>query len=157
MNVHEACLDDIHILAIHYRKMFEEIWERQALTLDTAKAAELESSYADKLVSQMPAETCKAWVIKDDDRIIASGAITIVSFVPVPADTNHNVAYLHSMYTEQAHRNKGCARRIVDRAIAYCRHRGINRVVLTTSDAGKPIYEEKGFVSAPEMMRVFIT
>jgi len=157
MNVHEACLDDIHILAVHYRKMFEEICERGAAPLDNATAAELESSYADKLVRQMPSETCKAWVIKDNGRIIASGAITIVSFVPVPADVNHNVAYLHSMYTEQAHRNKGCAHHIVDRALHYCRHRGINRVVLTTSDAGKSIYEEKGFVSAPEMMRVFIT
>ena len=31
MNVQEATLDDLKILAVHHRKMFEEIWEQKRL------------------------------------------------------------------------------------------------------------------------------
>ena len=156
MNVQVACLDDIRILAIHHRKMFEEIWEQKGLQLETEKSKDLESAYLEKITKQIPEGVCKAWVIKNDDQIIASGAITIVSFVPVPIDLNHNIAYLHSMYTEKAHRHKKCAQKIVDKAIQYCQQNDIGRIVLNASEAGKPIYEKKGFVSSPETMRFFI-
>jgi len=156
MNVQEASLNDIHILAIHYRKMFEEIFEKKGPKIEIARAKELESAYIDKLAKQIPEGVCKAWVIRNDDQIIASGAITVVSSVPVPSDLNHSIAYLHGMYTEKTHRQKKCARKIVDRAIQYCQENGIRRVLLDASDAGKPIYEKAGFVSSPQTMRLFI-
>lgn len=156
MNLQDATIDDIRILSIHYRKMFEEIWEQKGLKIEKDRALELESAYREKIEKQIPKGTCKAWVVKSDNQITASGAITIVSFVPVPSDINHNVAYLHSMYTEKAYRHQKCAQQIVDRAIQYCQQNGINRVVLNASDAGRPIYEKSGFVSSPETMRLFI-
>ncbi|MBU1053306.1 MAG: GNAT family N-acetyltransferase [Proteobacteria bacterium] len=136
--------------------MFEEIWEQKGLKIEIAKTKELESAYADKIIKQIPEGVCKAWVIKNDDEIIASGAITVLSFVPVPSDLSHNIAYLHSMYTEKSHRQNKCAQMIVDRAIQYCKKNGIRRVILNASDAGKPIYEKAGFISSPETMRLFI-
>ncbi|MDY7032405.1 MAG: hypothetical protein SVY10_10940 [Thermodesulfobacteriota bacterium] len=91
MNVQEADLDDIPILAVHHRKMFEEIWEQKGLRIEIVIAKELESAYLKKITKQIPEGLCKAWIIKHDDQIIASGAITIVTFVPVPSDLNHNM------------------------------------------------------------------
>lgn len=156
MNIQDATLDEARILAKHHRKMFQEIWEQQGLIIENNRAEELESAYIDKITKQIPEGICKAWVIKKDDEIIASGAITIVSFVPVPSDLGHNIAYLHSMYTEKPHRQKQCARKIIERAIQYCQKNGISRILLNASDAGKPIYEKAGFVSSPETMRLFI-
>jgi len=156
MIIHDATIDDIQILATHYRKMFEEIYEKNGLKIEKDRAKELEAAYMDKIVKQIPEGVCKAWVVKEDDQIIASGAITFASLVPVPSDMNHNIAYLHGMYTEKNHRQKKCAKKIVDRAIEYCQDKGINRVLLNASDAGKPIYERIGFVRSPEAMRLFI-
>ena len=156
MNVQEADLDDIPILAVHHRKMFEEIWEQKGLWIEIVIAKELESAYLNKITKQIPEGFCKAWIIKHDDQIITSGAITIVTFVPVPSDLNHNIAYLHSMYTRKAYRHQKCAESIVKKAVEYCERNGKNRVVLNASDAGKPIYEKIGFVSSPDTMRLFI-
>ena len=156
MIIHDATIDDIQILATHYRKMFEEIYEKNGLKIEKDRAKELEVAYMDKIVKQIPEGVCKAWLVKEDDQIIASGAITFASLVPVPSDMNHNIAYLHGMYTEKNHRQKKCAKKIVDRAIEYCQDKGINRVLLNASDAGKPIYERIGFVPSPEAMRLFI-
>jgi GNAT superfamily N-acetyltransferase len=154
--IQEATYDDIKQLAIHHRKMFEEIWEMKGQKVAAEKAQEIEKRYSEKLEKQISAGTCKAWVVRDGNQLIASGAISIVSFVPVPNDTNHNVAYLHSMYTEKDFRGKKYAQQIIDKAIQYCKENGISRVILNASDAGKPIYEKAGFVSSPESMRLFI-
>jgi GNAT superfamily N-acetyltransferase len=88
--------------------------------------------------------------------IVSSGAITFVSFVPTPYDLSSKVVYLHSIYTEKSHRNKKCAQYIVHTAIKYCRAQGVNRIILTASNAGKPIYEKIGFHATPDMMRLLI-
>ncbi|MCG8619226.1 MAG: GNAT family N-acetyltransferase [Desulfobacterales bacterium] len=157
MNVQDAVLDDIPAMALHHRKMFEEIWEKNDSRIERIRGEELATAYRDKLNTQMPEGLCKAWVIKKDNEVIASGAITLVSFVPSPSDLNHTVAYLHSIYTEKRHRKKQCARMILDRAVQYCRENGIARVFLNASDAGKSLYESAGFSSSPDTMRLFVT
>jgi GNAT superfamily N-acetyltransferase len=154
--IQEATCDDIKQLAIHHRKMFEEIWEKKGEKLEVDKAQEIEERYSEKLEKQITEGTCKAWVVKDGNQLVASGAISVVSFVPVPYDTNHNIAYLHSMYTEKEFRGRKYAQQIIERAIQYCKEHGISRVILNASDAGKPIYEKSGFMSSPETMRLFI-
>ncbi|MFH1369776.1 MAG: GNAT family N-acetyltransferase [Planctomycetota bacterium] len=156
MNIQEAIRDDIKQLAIHHRKMFEEIWEKKGQKLEAAKAQEIEKAYSEKLEKQISAGSCKAWVVKNGNQLVASGAISIISFVPVPNDTNYNIAYLHSMYTEKKFRGKKFARQIIEKAIQYCKNNGINRIVLNASDEGKPLYKKIGFVSSPETMRLFI-
>ena len=156
INIHEAKYDDITQLAIHHRKMFEEIWEKKSLKLDPAKAQEIEKAYSDKLEKQIPAGTCKAWVVKNGNRFVASGAISIVSTVPVPNDKNHNIAFLHSMYTEKSFRGKKFAQQIIEKGIQYCKENGIKRVMLNASDDGKPMYEKAGFIPSPDTMRLFI-
>jgi len=136
--------------------MFEEIWVNKGSKLDTSKAQEIEKAYFDKLINQLPDGRCKAWVVKNGRQVVASGAISILNFVPVPDDLNHNVAYLHSMYTEKDFRGRKFAQRIIEKAVQYCKENGINRVILNASDDGKPIYEKTGFVSLPDSMRLLI-
>ena len=154
--IREATLSDMPPLAVHYRKMFEEIWAKKGEAIDSSLSVEIVSAYVRKLRQQLPEGSCKAWVIEEDHCIIASGAISFVSFVPTPTDLSSTVGYLHSMYTENEHRNKQCAERIVKQAVAFCRAMGIKRILLNTSDAGRPIYEKIGFRSAPDVMRLLL-
>jgi GNAT superfamily N-acetyltransferase len=156
MNFREATGNDIPQLAIHHRRMFEEIWGKRGQMIEASKSERMEEVYRLKLEQQFADGTCKAWVIENNNSLMASGAITIVSFVPTPDDFSHQVGYLHSMYTEKAFRRNRFANRIVERIIEYCKTKGIKRVILIASEAGKPIYERIGFRSAPETMKLFI-
>jgi GNAT superfamily N-acetyltransferase len=156
MKIHSATPDDIWLLAVHHRKMFEEIWEQKGKILETHTAKEIEKAYHRKLEKEIPDGTCRAWLFKNGSQAVASGAISIISFVPIPDDPNHSVAYLHSMYTEKNFRGRKYARRIIERAVDTCKENGIRRVVLNASNAGRPLYERLGFVSSPETMRLFI-
>lgn len=152
----EASIEDIPAMAEHYRMMFEEICEQKGEHLDIAKAAEIEKAYALKLETELRSGICTAWVIEDNGKIVASGGVTFVSFVPNLSDLSSKVAYLHGMYTEKSHRNRKCAQHIIDAVIQHCRAYGVNRIILAASEAGKTIYEKIGFRSTPEMMRLFI-
>lgn len=156
MNIRESSSNDISVMATHHRKMFEEIWEQKGKRLGSTRASEIENAYAHKLVTEMESGICRAWVIEDEGKIISSGAMTFVSFVPNPSDLSSKVAYLHSMFTEKSHRNRKCAQQIIHKVIEHCKANGIKRIVLNASDAGQPLYQKTGFRSAPDTMRLFI-
>ncbi|MEN8134951.1 MAG: GNAT family N-acetyltransferase [Thermodesulfobacteriota bacterium] len=124
LDIQEATCDDIKQLAIHHRKMFEEIWENKGQKLESVRAQEIEKAYSEKLEKQIPSGNCKAWVIKSENQLVASGAISIISLAPVPSDTNHNIAYLHSIYTGKNFRGRKYAQQIIERAIRYCKENG---------------------------------
>ena len=152
--IRQASEHDIPQLSVHHRKMFEEIWEKKGLHIDNAAGSEMEQAYSRKLSAELPAGSCKSWLIEQGAQVVASGAITIVSFVPTPNDLSSKTAYMHSIYTEPGSRGQNLASRIVLTALEYCKANGIRRVLLSASNAGKPIYERIGFVSSPEMMRI---
>jgi ribosomal protein S18 acetylase RimI-like enzyme len=150
----EASERDIPLLSRHHRKMFEEIWEKKGQPIDSSTGGEMEQAYSRKLSTELAAGSCKSWLVEKGDQVVASGAITIVSFVPTPNDLSSKTAYMHSIYTEPGSRGQNLASRIVLTALEYCKANGIRRVILSASNAGKPLYERIGFVSSPEMMRI---
>jgi len=153
----EGCLrittpGDIPFLVKHHRKMFEEIREKTGNPADFPILTALENEYRIKLAREIPSGACVAWVVHVGDRIVSSGAISIVSYVPVPHDLSSRIAFLHSIYTEKEYRHRYYARRITQAAADYCRERGIRRLYLFASDAGQPVYEKAGFVPVPNTM-----
>lgn len=132
--------------------MFEEIREKSGNSLDPAVLFAIGNEYATKLTREIPTGACVAWVIQAGDRVVSSGAISIVSYVPVPHDPSSQIAFLHSIYTEKEYRHRHFACRITQAAAEYCRNRGILRLYLFASDAGRPVYEKAGFEPVPNLM-----
>lgn len=147
-----ATEEDIPWLAHHHRMMFEEIQESNGTAPDPAVMAVLEKEYAAKLAREFKTGTCISWVAVHGDRIIASGAISIMQYVPVPHDLSCRVAFLHSVYTAKEYRHRHYATRIAREASDFCHDRGIKRLYLFSSNAGTPVYEKTGFVPVPNMM-----
>jgi GNAT superfamily N-acetyltransferase len=132
--------------------MFEEIREKTGNPADLPVLAALEKEYAGKLAREIPSGACIAWVVQTGDIVCSSGAISIVSYVPVPHDLSSRIALLHSIYTVPEYRHRYFARRITQAAADYCRDAGIKRLYLFASDAGRSVYEKAGFVPVPNMM-----
>lgn len=156
MHIRKSSTIDYPVLAVHHRKMFEDIWEKMGKNLETEKGDGIEKAYRNKIETEIQNGICKAWVIEDGGKVVSSGAITLVSFVPNPFDLSSKVAYLHSMYTEKAHRKKKYAQIIIHNMIEHCKANGIKRIVLNASEEGQPVYQKLGFSSAPDTTRLFV-
>jgi GNAT superfamily N-acetyltransferase len=65
-------------------------------------------------------------------------------------------AYLPNVYVDDEHRRRGLARRLTETVLAWCRERGMGRVVLHASDEGRSLYESLGFVASPREMRLVL-
>lgn len=148
----EASVEDIPTLVQHHRRMFEEIRKSKNLAMDKQKLNEMDISYRDKLNNEIKNGICKAWVIKEKDQIIASGAISITSMVPNPDDSSYYIGYLHSVFTENEFRKRGLAEKVVNGILDYCKSNNINRVLLNASEAGRSVYEKIGFIKSDTAM-----
>ena len=155
-DIFPAGANDSKILARHHRLMFQEIWDESGLVYRASDLDLMEQAYHQKLQKELETENCSAWVIRTDKCVAASGAISVLSMVPVPNDPSCQVAYLHSIYTEREYRGKGFAGRLVDRAIVFCKDNGIKRIFLNASSAGRHLYEKVGFQLADNAMRLLI-
>lgn len=154
--VRKAHMPDIPVLASHHRKMFDEIWAQKGQRLPADRANDVETAYREKLEQQLPTGACIAWVVEQSGQIVASGAASIISLVPVPHDLNHQIAYIHSIFTENTNRCQGCAHLIVSTIIKDCKALGITRLQLNTSADGRSVYDKLGFHASPDAMRLFL-
>lgn len=156
--IRKADIKDIQSLIDHHCLMFEEIKILKAEKIDSEKFAKMKKSYRTKLEEELPKGLCHAWVVEDKNKkIVASGAVSVFSFVPVPDNLSYIGAYLHSMYTAKEHRGNKLATRIIEEVMLFCKEKKITRIMLKASDAGKSIYEAIGFKPVESIMDLKIT
>lgn len=156
-SIRRADLRDIQILVSHHCMMFKEIRDLQDKKIEDNNYKKMEETYRKKLSEEFPRELCHAWIVEyENKKIVASGAISICSFVPTPENPNYIGAYLHSVYTEKEHRGNGLATKIIEEARNFCRQNNIAGIFLYASDAGRPIYEKIGFEPITSFMHLLV-
>ena len=152
----KATKEDIHTLSNHHARMFEEMFIIAGKPIDKGDLTSLHRKYQEKLENQLPTSQCQSVIAEKNNKIIASGAVSIMSYVPVPGDLNHEVGYIHTIYTEKNYRKRGVAKSILNALKELCQQANLKRVFLFSSNEGESLYKEFGFCSAPEAMRLFI-
>jgi GNAT superfamily N-acetyltransferase len=153
-SLREATPADIPTLVNHRRRMFEDMAAAGGTPHDLAALDAMDVGYAAHLSLRLVDGAERAWVIESGDRIVASGAVLLSEWLPLPSNLTGRLAYLHSVYTLPEHRRRGLARRIVVTAIEFCRAQGLRRLVLHASRDGRPLYESLGFAPTNEMRLV---
>lgn len=94
------------------------------------------------------------WLIEEDGRVIATGAIAFMPFPPSYANPSGVKGYITNMYTAPDHRGKGIATMLLNKLLDEARARGISRVWLHASRLGKPVYQRFGFSKADDYMEM---
>lgn len=153
----EAGAEDIDCIAAGHVKMFAEMMHRLGKRLEPEIAQEMHECMRDKLLAEIPAKTCRAWLIEIDCQAVSTGALSILSLVPSPYDLGCRTGYIHSMYTEPDHRHRGYARRILECIIGFCDSANLRRITLNASDQGRGLYRGLGFEPAGEHMKYAIS
>jgi GNAT superfamily N-acetyltransferase len=91
----------------------------------------------------------------EQGEVIAGTGLWLIDWIPGPNAPGGTAGYLCNVFTEEAYRGKGIARRLVQMAIDECHKRKLKRISLHASDAGRPLYASMGFKGTNEMRLQF--
>lgn len=94
---------------------------------------------------------CFAWV---EDAIAGCGGICFYQEMPSPDNATGECAYLMNIYTRPQFRKQGVGEAIIRWLAAQAIQRGITKIYLETSQAGRPLYQKIGFIPMQDMMKL---
>jgi GNAT superfamily N-acetyltransferase len=147
ISIRQATVADIPELVRLRRVMFEAMGFDDPAQLDAADiSAESYFSLA------IPADEFLGWLaVTDSGQVVATGGVVIDQHPPGPLNLSGKCGYIMNLVTLPAYQRRGIARRIMQVMLAWLKDRGVQRVTLHTSDFGKSLYQELGFVESNEM------
>ena len=93
-----------------------------------------------------------AYLVFDGNRFVGAGGVSFFQVMPTYHNPNGNKAYIMNMYTRPGYRRRGIASLMLECLMKEIRSRGITKVTLEATDAGRPLYEKYGFISMKDEM-----
>ena len=130
------------------RLMFEAMGFDDPAQLDVADAAA-----AAYFAEAIPAGRFYGWLaITSAGVAVGSGGVVVDQHHPPgPSNLSGQIGYIMNVVTAPRYRRQGIARRIMQVILKWLAEQGIQRVTLHTTEMGRPLYEEVGFVDSNEM------
>ena len=149
-----ATAADAALIARQRADMFRDMGR-----LDAATYGPLADASAAYFARAIPAGEYAGWIATAGDASdvpIAGAGVQVRVMLPRPNETgtaltNGPEGIVLNVYTEQPWRRRGVAELLMRHLLEWSRARGLVRVVLHASAAGRPLYEKLGFVATNEM------
>jgi len=149
-----ATAADIPVITRHRVAMFRDMNELQSGAEDAlARAA------AECLAKALPLGEYLGWVARSTasaSAVIGGAGVQLRAMLPRPRPGGAELevgpeAVVLNVYVEPSWRRRGVAEALMRSVLADLETRGVRRVVLHASDAGRRLYERLGFVPTTEM------
>ena len=87
-----------------------------------------------------------------NSKIIAMSGAILKSDIPYRYFKVPFYGFIVDVYTDPKHRETGLATRLTKEVVGWLKSKGVTRIRLLASEAGRPIYEKLGFESSNEMI-----
>lgn len=107
------------------------------------------------LTEGMTQHSLLSWIALNGSSIVGMGCINFFSFPPNDWCPNGKTAYIGNVYTCPENRKRGIASTIVSHLINEAKTRECQRILLNTTDSGRPLYQEHGFADSPTAMAYY--
>lgn len=152
ITIRQAAVADVPDLVRLRRMMFEAMGFDDPAQLDATDAAS--TAY---FAEAIPAEEFYGWLaVTPAGVVVGSGGVVFDQHPPGPTNPSGRIGYIMNLVTIPRYRRRGIARRIMQAMIKWLTGQGIQNMALHATVAGRPLYEELGFVDSNEM-RVRLT
>lgn len=127
-------------------------WHNQAERHPELQPRETLDEYTAAYIQQVRGELARgvhrAWLAEADGEAVASVALVWWVMPPNPDEHQRRRGFVTSVYTRPAYRRQGVARQLMTMLIEHARAEGLQRLILWSSEMGRPLYEDLGFASS---------
>ncbi len=152
-HVRRATLEDVEDLVGLRLALFREA-NLLADALAPGHAADVAEATRRYLERTIPSGAFVCWVAAVKGRVVACSGLVLFERPPSARNLSGREAYILNMYTAPEWRGKGLARTLLDYLIRFARATDARRVWLHATDAGRPLYEQAGFVANAHEMEL---
>jgi len=135
----EATAADVESLAALRWRM--EMERREQIVPLEEYAAAYEAATLDELESGRH----RAWLAETGGEPIACVLLVWWALPPHFGKRHWRRGYVSSVYTVPEYRRRGISRRLMTMLLDWARAKGLTRIILWSSEVGRPLYEELGF------------
>lgn len=88
----------------------------------------------------------------DNNRIIATGSLSIMYKPPYYNCPNGKIGLLSSMYVDPSYRRQGLATKMLDKIVEYAKENDCSLIHITASKMGELLYTKYGFIKKNNFM-----
>lgn len=88
----------------------------------------------------------------DEDNVIGCATMCYIEIMPTFSHPTGKRAHLMNVYTNSQYRRQGIARQMLDMLIEEAKEKGVTEISLDTTESGRPLYKNCGFVESDECM-----
>jgi ribosomal protein S18 acetylase RimI-like enzyme len=124
---------------------FEMEAERGNATVDPKEYA---AAFSSSTGEEMNGRRQRAWLAEVDGEAVACVLLVWWTLPPNFASFTRKRGFVSSVYTKPAYRRQGIARELMKILIASAREEGVGRLILWSSEMGRPLYEQLGFTGS---------
>ena len=115
---------------------------------------ELRKANIDYYKRALADDTHIACFAEQNGKIVGCGGLCLYDEMPSPDNPTGHCAYLMNIYVRPAHQGHGTGKRIVRWLVGAALARGIKKIYLETSEAGRLLYSVLGFSDMKDMMQL---
>lgn len=148
--IRQASLDDLDLLIQWRMEVLHCVFSIPA-DADTAELRQQNIDYYRKALANGSHIACFA---EEDGEIVGCGGLCLYDEMPSPDNPTGHCAYLMNIYVRPEHQGHGTGKRIVRWLVGAALSRGIKKIYLETSEAGRLLYSVLGFSDMKDMMHL---
>jgi ribosomal protein S18 acetylase RimI-like enzyme len=142
----QASSDDLEALAtLRFEMEVEQGHEDAGEKVDPRTYAQ---AYANSTGEEMKGRRNRVWLAEADGEAVACVLLVWWVLPPTFDSFSRKRGFVSSVFTRPAYRRQGIARHLMQMLIASAREEGIGRLILWSSDMGRPLYEQLGFTGS---------
>jgi len=150
ITIRQASLDDLELLIRWRMEVLHCVFSIPA-DADTAELRQANIGYYRQALANGSHIACFA---EENGEIVGCGGLCLYDEMPSPDNPSGHCAYLMNIYVRPEHQGHGTGKRIVRWLVGAALERGIKKIYLETSEAGRLLYSVLGFSDMKDMMHL---
>jgi GNAT superfamily N-acetyltransferase len=94
------------------------------------------------------------WVIDDGKQLLGHVWVQLIEKMPNPVNEPEAHAYLTNFYIVPEMRGRGLGRKLLNKALSWCRTKDVDAVILWATDESKSLYRRCGLVEPADILEL---
>jgi len=133
---------------------------RYRFRIETVPATESKSRFLHRCIPWMRkrfrsgSSPWRCWVLDDGKQLLGHICVQLFEKIPNPVNEPEFHAYVTNFYIVPEMRSHGLGKRLLNKALSWCRARGTDAVILWATPGSKSLYHRCGFVESTDVFEL---